>query len=125
MPTHQIDSKAAESNKSGERSRPDNAVYFSIYKGARMAFADYTSRGAVAVITLKNPPVNALSLGLRTAIADGVDRATSDASIRAVVICGSGSAFSGGAHVGEFRFPAMPPSPSLVGLCALIANRSK
>jgi 3-hydroxyacyl-CoA dehydrogenase len=90
-----------------------------------MAFADYTSRGAVAVITLKNPPVNALSVGLRTAIADGVDRATSDASIRAVVICGSGSAFSGGADVGEFGLPAMSASPSLADLCALIENSSK
>ena len=45
-----------------------------------MAFADYTSRGAVAVIALKNPPVNALSLGLRTAIMDCLERATTDES---------------------------------------------
>src|SRR5258708_10922587 len=112
MPTHQIDSNAAESNKSGERSRLDNAVYFTAYKGARMAFADYTSHDAVAVITLKNPPVNALSLGLRTAIADGVERATGDESIRALVIAGSGSAFCGGADGRQFRLPALPPSPS-------------
>ncbi len=49
-----------------------------------MAFADYTSRGAVAVITLKNPPVNALGLELRAAIADGVERAANDASIAAL-----------------------------------------
>ena len=72
-----------------------------------MAFADYTSQGAVAVITLKNPPVNALSQGLRTAIADGVERAAGDESIRAVVIVGSGSAFCGGADVSEFGLPAM------------------
>ena len=78
-----------------------------------MAFADYTSHGAVAVITLKNPSVNALSQGLRTAIADGVERADGDASIRAVVIVGSGSAFCGGADVSEFGLPAMSASPSL------------
>ena len=33
-----------------------------------MAFADYTSQGAVAVITLKNSPVNALGQGLRAAV---------------------------------------------------------
>ena len=76
-----------------------------------MAFADYTSQGAVAVITLKNPPVNALSLGLRTAIVDGLERAAGDGSIRAVVIVGSGTAFCGGADVGEFGLPAMFAEP--------------
>ncbi len=73
-----------------------------------MAYSDYTSRGAVAVITLKNPPVNALNVGLRAAIADGVERAIADESIRAVVIVGSGSAFCGGADVSEFGLS--PPS---------------
>ena len=90
-----------------------------------MAFADYTSRGDVAVITLKNPPVQALSLGLRAAIADGVERAATDASIKAVVIAGSGSAFCGGADVAEFGLPAMFASPSLADLFALIENCPK
>jgi 3-hydroxyacyl-CoA dehydrogenase len=90
-----------------------------------MSFADYTSRDAVAVITLKNPPVNALSLGLRAAIADGVERAAGDASIHAVVIVGSGSAFCGGADVGEFGLPAMSASPSLGDLFAQIENSPK
>jgi len=90
-----------------------------------MAFADYTSQRAVAVITLKNPPVNALSLGLRAAIADGVERATGDESIRAVVIVGSGAAFCGGADVGEFGLPAMSASPSLADLFGLIENSPK
>jgi 3-hydroxyacyl-CoA dehydrogenase len=90
-----------------------------------MAFADYTSHGAVAVITLKNPPVNALSLGLRTAIADGVERATVDESIRALVIVGSGSAFCGGADVSEFGLPVMSASPSLADLFALIESSPK
>jgi 3-hydroxyacyl-CoA dehydrogenase len=90
-----------------------------------MAFADYTSQGAVAVITLKNPPVNALGLGLRTAIADGLERASADASIRAVVICGSGNAFCGGADVSEFGLPAMSASPSLADLFTQIENSPK
>ena len=58
-----------------------------------MAFADYTSRDSVAVITLNNPPVHALSRGLRAAIADGIERAANDASVAAVVIAGTGNAF--------------------------------
>jgi 3-hydroxyacyl-CoA dehydrogenase len=90
-----------------------------------MAFADYTSHGAVAVITLKNPPVNALSLGLRAAIADGLERAANEASIRAVVIVGSGSAFCGGADVAEFGLPVMSASPSLWDVFAQAENSSK
>jgi 3-hydroxyacyl-CoA dehydrogenase len=90
-----------------------------------MPFADYTSQGAVAVITLKNPPVNALSLGLRNAIADCMERATSDASIRAVVIIGTGNAFCGGADVAEFGLPTMSASPSLWDLFALLENSPK
>ena len=90
-----------------------------------MAFADYTSQGAVAVITLKNPPVNALSLGLRAAIADGVERAAGEAPIRALIITGSGAAFCGGADVSEFGLPAMSASPSLADLFAQIENSPK
>jgi 3-hydroxyacyl-CoA dehydrogenase len=90
-----------------------------------MAFTDYTSQGAVAVITLTNPPVNALNLGLRTGIADGLERAAGDASIRAVVIVGSGNAFCGGADVGEFGLPAMFASPSLADLFAQVENSPK
>jgi 3-hydroxyacyl-CoA dehydrogenase len=90
-----------------------------------MAFADYTSQGAVAVITLNNPPVNALGRGLRAAIADGLERAVDDESIRAVVIIGSGSAFCGGADVSEFGLPAMSASPDLADLFAQIEDSPK
>jgi len=90
-----------------------------------MAFADYSSRGAVALITLANPPVNALGLGLRSAIADGLERAANDAAIKAVVIAGSGSAFCGGADVGEFNSSAMASAPNLADLFALIENCPK
>jgi 3-hydroxyacyl-CoA dehydrogenase len=90
-----------------------------------MAFADYTSQGAVAVIVLKSPPVNALSLGLRTAIMDCLERATIDDAIRAVVIVGSGNAFCGGADVAEFGLPSMFASPSLADLFSLIENSPK
>jgi 3-hydroxyacyl-CoA dehydrogenase len=90
-----------------------------------MAFADYTSQGAVAVITLKNPPVHALSIGLRTAVAGLLERAKCEESVRAVVIIGSGNAFCGGADVGEFGLPAMSASPSLADLLALVEGSPK
>ena len=90
-----------------------------------MAFADYISRGAVAVIALDNPPVNALSWGLRSAIADALERAASDSSISAIVITGSGTAFSGGADVGEFGLPAMSAAPTLADVLDQIENSPK
>jgi 3-hydroxyacyl-CoA dehydrogenase len=90
-----------------------------------MASADYTSRGAVAVITLNNPPVNAFSLSVRKAIADGLEQAADTHDIRAVVITGSGAAFSGGADVTEFGSAEMVAAPNLADLCALIEEFPK
>jgi 3-hydroxyacyl-CoA dehydrogenase len=90
-----------------------------------MAFADYTSEGAVAVITLKNPPLNALGVGLRGAIAAGLGRAAADESVTAVVIAGSGSAFSGGVDAGDYGRADLSAAPSLADVCLLIENSSK
>jgi 3-hydroxyacyl-CoA dehydrogenase len=90
-----------------------------------MASADYTSRGAIAVITLDNPPVNALGMSVRRGVADGLERAAADASIGAVVLTGAGTTFCGGADVSEFGLPAMVGSPNLTDLCDLLEGFPK
>jgi len=90
-----------------------------------MASADYTSRGAVAVITLDNQPVNALGLSVRRGVADGLERAAGDASVGAVVLTGAGATFCGGADVSEFGLPAMSASPHLTDLCQLVEGFPK
>ena len=90
-----------------------------------MAFADYTAPGPIAVITLNSPPVNALGLGMRSAISDGLERANNDASVRAILIIGSGAAFCGGADVTEFNTAAMAAAPNLDDLFAQIENSPK
>lgn len=90
-----------------------------------MASADYTSRGAIAVITLNNPPVNAFSLIVRQAVAEGLERAANAQDVAAVVITGSGAAFSGGADVTEFGTAQMVAAPNLGDLCALIEEFPK
>jgi 3-hydroxyacyl-CoA dehydrogenase len=90
-----------------------------------MASADYTSHGAVAVITLNKPPVNALGLGVRKGIVDGLERAADSAAIEAVVITGAGATFCGGADVSEFGLPAMSAAPGLNDLCDLIEGFEK
>ncbi|XP_049583345.1 peroxisomal bifunctional enzyme [Syngnathus scovelli] len=58
--------------------------------------------GTVGLITLRNPPVNALSAAVRQGIVDDVKRALSDPEVKSVVICGQNGVFCGGADIKEF-----------------------
>jgi len=61
-------------------------------------------RGAVALLTLNRPEkLNALSNELLDAIVDALDRIELDPAVRAVVITGSGRAFSAGADIATFQ----------------------
>ena len=72
----------------------------------------------VAVLTLRNPPVNGLSKALRTGIIAGLDKAHGEFGVQAVVIVGSGRGFCGGADIKEFQTGGHLVSPTLseVGL---------
>jgi 3-hydroxyacyl-CoA dehydrogenase len=62
----------------------------------------YTHDGDVAVITIQNPPVNALSPGVPEGIQAGIAAAAADAAVRAVVVIGGGRTFIAGADIREF-----------------------
>ncbi|NBO75652.1 MAG: 3-hydroxyacyl-CoA dehydrogenase [Betaproteobacteria bacterium] len=87
--------------------------------------ASYEVRGAVAVITLNNPPVNGLGLATRVAVAAGIEQAVADASVKAIVITGAGKAFSGGADIREFGSPKAIQEPNLLSLIRLCENTPK
>ncbi len=87
--------------------------------------ASYEVRGAVAVITMNNPPVNGLGYDTRRAIADGMDRANADAAVKAVVITGAGKAFSGGADIREFGSPKALAEPNLLSLIKQLESSTK
>lgn len=59
-------------------------------------------RDDVAVITLTNPPVNALGQAVCRAILDDAASAAANEAVRAIIITGGGSTFSGGADISEF-----------------------
>ena len=65
--------------------------------------------GAVLVLTLHSPPVNALGHAVRLGIAQGLDRAMGDPAIAAVILRGDGRCFSAGADIREFGAPARAP----------------
>ena len=68
----------------------------------------YEVRDDVAFLTLDAPPVNVLSGATMGHLANGVERAQADRSLKALVLNSAGRAFSAGADVGEHR-PAEAP----------------
>jgi len=62
----------------------------------------YEVRDRVAVLTVDNPPVNALGPGVPEAIEAAVARGCADAGIDAIVLIGSGSTFIAGADIRIF-----------------------
>jgi 3-hydroxyacyl-CoA dehydrogenase len=56
----------------------------------------------IAVITIDNPPVNAISPGVPEAIWAAIDEANTDPAIQAVVMMGAGRTFVAGADIKEF-----------------------
>ncbi|OFW41193.1 MAG: 3-hydroxyacyl-CoA dehydrogenase [Acidobacteria bacterium RIFCSPLOWO2_12_FULL_67_14b] len=62
----------------------------------------YDVRDRVAILTVDNPPVNAMGPGVLEGIEDGVARANADAGVDAVVLVGAGSTFIAGADIKIF-----------------------
>ena len=63
----------------------------------------YEVRDRVAVITVDNPPVNALSTGVPEAICDAVEHACHDSTADAIVLIGAGTTFIAGADINIFK----------------------
>ena len=64
----------------------------------------------LALLTIANPPVNALAAPVRAALAEAIVAAGHDPAVRAIVIAAEGKAFVAGADIGEFGKPPMPPA---------------
>jgi 3-hydroxyacyl-CoA dehydrogenase len=79
----------------------------------------------IAVFKLDNPPVNSFGWALRRALLEALERAEADASIRAIVLVGSGKGFSGGADIREFGTPKALASPNLLTVVRAIEMHSK
>ena len=61
-----------------------------------------TRQDGIAVITINNPPVNALSPGVPEGIADAIEQIEKDDAVKAVVLIGGGRTFVAGADIKEF-----------------------
>jgi len=81
--------------------------------------------GRVALVTLRNPPVNSLSAALRTELHAAIEAALADAEVRAVVLAGDGQFFCCGAEIREFNTPMSTQEPTLRSVIAGIEAASK
>ncbi len=84
---------------------------------------DLEVRDGVAVLTVNNPPVNALSHGVRLGLRDGIVQAQGDDAVKAIVIACAGRTFVAGADITEFGKP--PKEPGLHEVLDLIEDGSK
>ena len=66
------------------------------------SFVRYDLRDRVAVLTIDNPPVNALGQGVWEAIETEVERAAADPGADAIVLMGAGQTFVAGADINIF-----------------------
>ena len=82
-----------------------------------MTAVSYSVDDGIAVLDFANPPVNALSLELRSGLAAALERAIEDPSVKALVLIGGNGSFSAGADIREFGTPkalAPPALPQLI-----------
>jgi len=75
-----------------------------------MATVIYQSRDDVAILTIDNPPVNAMSMAVRAELLHCVRRAAEDPTIAAAVIIGARNTFIPGADIKEFGRAISGPS---------------
>lgn len=67
------------------------------------------NHGSIAVISIDNPPVNALSHGVRQGLVSCLKTAETDHNVDAIVVSCSGRTFIAGADISEFGQRALEP----------------
>ncbi|WP_120994395.1 3-hydroxyacyl-CoA dehydrogenase NAD-binding domain-containing protein [Stutzerimonas urumqiensis] len=80
-------------------------------------------RGAIALITVNNPPVNALGVAVRQGLQQAFQAAEADPEVKAVALVCEGNTFIAGADIKEFGKP--PQSPSLPEVIEVIEGLGK
>jgi 3-hydroxyacyl-CoA dehydrogenase len=78
----------------------------------------YAVQDHIALLTIDNPPVNALGVAVRHGLLQAITQADADPGVHAVLITGAGKAFIAGADIREFGQP--PQAPPLPDVCNAI-----
>jgi 3-hydroxyacyl-CoA dehydrogenase len=70
------------------------------------------NEGGIGVITVDNPPVNALSPAVPQGIVAALDQGNADPSVKAMVLIGAGRSFIAGADIRQFGKGPATPAPT-------------
>jgi 3-hydroxyacyl-CoA dehydrogenase len=82
-----------------------------------------SSQGRIGILTVNNPPVNALAAAVRDGIKEGLEAFGKDPNIDAIVLIGGGRTFIAGADIREFGKP--PKGANLNDVIATMENSPK
>src|SRR5829696_9098026 len=82
-----------------------------------------STEGRIGILTVNNPPVNALAAAVRNGIKEGVEAFGQDSNIDAIVLIGGGRTFIAGADIREFGKP--PSGANLNDVIATMENCPK
>jgi 3-hydroxyacyl-CoA dehydrogenase len=85
----------------------------------------YDKRGAIGLITVDNPPVNALSVGVPQGIMERLEEGGADSEIIAFVLTGGGRTYIAGADIREFGKTPDPNAKTIHDLIAALENSTK
>jgi len=77
-----------------------------------MMAVEFARRGTVGIITVDNPPVNALAHAVRQGLIQALEKALADGDVKALVLWCEGRTFIAGADIGEFG--KLPQAPQLM-----------
>src|ERR1044071_6434302 len=94
----------------------------------KSTLVQFTKIDSIAVITINNPPVNALSPGVPEGISASIDLVEHDVDVIAAVVIGGGRTFVAGAYIKEFVKMTQSkdgPGPGLLPLLMKIESCSK
>jgi len=90
-----------------------------------MALLGTDDRDGVRIITMNNPPVNAMSFAASAELVAAIDAAEADATIRAVIITGANGNFSGGADINDFSTEPGPDTKTARDVMAAVERSNK
>ncbi|HEY1978152.1 MAG TPA: 3-hydroxyacyl-CoA dehydrogenase NAD-binding domain-containing protein [Candidatus Baltobacteraceae bacterium] len=82
-------------------------------------------RDGVRVITLDNPPVNALSFAYSAELLNTVEAAEADPGVKAIIFTGANGLFSGGADVNDFSTEPTPETKTVRDVIAAVERGAK
>jgi 3-hydroxyacyl-CoA dehydrogenase len=90
-----------------------------------MALLGTDDRDGVRIITMNNPPVNAMSFAASAELVAAIDAAEADVAIRAVVSSGANGNFSGGADINDFSTEPGPDTKTARDVMAAVERSTK